>query len=1099
MWRHSLVFLLLLVPGLAHATIPGPAQSDPLYDLGYLKCDYYAGVASNDTGDSTNGLQSCIDDAYNSQLAAYLGVCNGVYRVSDTLRLYEFMPLNASSPWQNHVLRGSAECLPTRPIIKLINSSTGFTDATTPRPVVNYREFMALANPPAAQSNPSNPLGDPSGYRNSPGTMFTNVFEGIDIVLGTNAGAIGLTMAGGQQNYIMNTKMTATGGFAGIYSPPSMHSPNVNIEVVGGQYGILNGFNIVAGANLPLAPQQGMFFGGLKLTGQTVRAYKAVDVSPTSIVGFEIEKSSDGPAIETQSYMSLVDGKITMTSAAAGDIAIDNRNSAGVAQNFYARNVFVTGSSQLIRSGSTITSCTNCGTWAELLEYAALDTYQQDGSTDPTTYPTYSSTGFLRFEARSVICPPASDASSTCAVAQAANPISQVVNNAGTPPSDIRTRHVWTALPAVETATVNCATGVNCVVPSCTVYTGYDLRNVVGQSVDCTSALQSAITTAASAGHNNVHLKRGAHLMTGTVDLGADTHIIAAGPRKNVLAYKSTWAPTSEVYFLRSADSASGTASVGLFSIYTRNVPTANAWMSYLDWRTGKDSLLVGVHLDYQFTDSSCTTTGQPRKYVQFSSHGGGRVYGLHIDSPTYIDRNSGARFFSLNGNDQPTAFYGTNMELGKASCGRPIVNMEVQNNTAGVRVYGVKREGLSGTLLVNNSKNVGLFSSGAMVLNAFTSAGGYIRVTGTSDNVLAAPVIVQQNDQTGSPTSNVMLQEQITGETSIAVVPWPNGLIYKRGTLDDAPFTTSPPPAAPVLDTLTVDTPDRVDLCWTIFDNTAMLPSSSVTGVTVKVDAVTKTISSSTRTSNNCYAINLSAGSLTTNTQVVLVSYAPGNITAGGPGTPPATAFTDQPANNILTPTPQPAYTQQRFAWRSIYGLDDATSSPWYTSSPAVTTPNENAFFEAAPGTKMRVRVQVGVTTADAPQQTLTIYWELNGSGTWAPLTNSCASDPICFTDAPDLPDSYQAASRQLTSTHATYVPGGLFKSAGVQVPVTLTQNSESESEIAVQLSGSVAINDQVRLRMRTGTGTAFGSYPNVPTITVIRPRNTQAGGGLR
>jgi len=491
----------------------------------------------------------------------------------------------------------------------------------------------------------------------------------------------------------------------------------------------------------------------------------------------------------------------------------------------------------------------------------------------------------------------------------------------------------------------------------------------------------------------------------------------------------------------------------------------------------------------------AATFKNQARKAFWFSGNGGGRHYGDNMETGKYIDRNSGARFVYLDANTQPTSFYGLNLELGKSgACGVPTTNVEIAGSTAGARIYGVKREGTAGTLHINASSNVGIFGVGAMSAAIDAASVAFVRVTGTSNNYVVGTMVVRDNQTANSPQT--MLSEAITGLTSVSASPWPNGISYaKRGVLDDTPFVdTAAPPASPIFLSARVDVSDRVDVCFTIFDNTAMLPSATVTGMTVTVNSVGKTITSSTRSANNCYSLNFAIGTITLNTQTVSVSYTPGNITAGGTGTPAALAFTGQTAINTLSPNPAPIYTQNHFAFRTLIGLEDQTTSPWYTNE---TGTAEDIPLLAVPGGGFRVTIQVGVTAAAASPQTLRLYWDENSSGIFVPLTNSCATDPICFADAPDLPDSYDFAAQQLTSGGGTFVPGALLESVETQAPVTLTAGTETEMEIGIALKSTVTSGNRYRLRLYTGTGTPFTTYTQTPLVTVMKQRSTQRGGG--
>src|SRR6185503_19639326 len=102
-----------------------------------------------------------------------------------------------------------------------------------------------------------------------------------------------------------------------------------------------------------------------------------------------------------------------------------------------------------------------------------------------------------------------------------------------------------------------------------------------------------------------------------------NTKLMGAGPRKSVLAYKSTWSPTSAVPFLQTADSASATTYAGFFTMYIRTQPFANDFQYFARWRAGKASMTVMLHPEPQFMCNCSGASGgcpaatfknQPRK-----------------------------------------------------------------------------------------------------------------------------------------------------------------------------------------------------------------------------------------------------------------------------------------------------------------------------------------------------------------------------------------------------------------------------------------------------------------------------------------------------
>jgi Pectate lyase superfamily protein len=1082
--------LSLLLASTASAAIPPAAQTDFHYDLGYLVCDYYSGVSGSGTGDSEPGINDCIVDAYNNQLTAYLNTC-GTYIIGDSLVLYKHQNMDASGkllamPPQNHVFRGRHACAGgTRPVVKLKANATGFTTASAPRPMVAFRGFEETSPSAIAGLKPSNPLFDPALHKEAGRNSMSNIFEGIDLDTNNNAGAIGLVNATAQNSGTFNVKVTATGSFAGLYAPPGRTSVTANVEVNGGQYGIISGKFDSMG--LPLLPQQGNVLVGLKLTNQDVRAIKYEDTVMPVIVGFDITKSSDGPAIESSAAgMILKDGKIAMSGSAANDIVIENRNSSGEALNAYLSEVYISGSTQLVRSGNTVTNKVGTATWARIVEYAANDSYQKDANTtDPNTFPASYPENSSRFEARSVI---------NGILGLAAIPINQLAT--GNPPADLITRHLWTTMPSLE----DCPVYTNPLTFGATAYTGNSMEDQPSKANSSLAAFNTAITNATSAGHNCVMVPRGSFLMTNTLNLDANTKLIGAGPGKSVISYKDTWAPVAAVPLVQTADSASGTAYIGFVGLFVKSQPIANDYIYHLKWRTGKNSMMVAVGLYGQFLTKCNQTTGLPvnkQRYAWwFTGNGGGRFYSIQQNLPTNLDRHIDSRIVFLDGNTQPVTLYGNNLEGGKAAgCGVGTTNMEIKNVTAGVRGYGTKREGKSGSAIITASSNVGLYGFGAMTEGLVPNAEAYYRITGNSTNVVIAPTTVRNNSLS---TPQSLVKEVISPTPSggnFIGIPWPNGLsVYKRGTgpLDDSPFGASTPTTSPTVFGASVNVADRVDVKWTIYDGAAMLPASGATTFTVKVNGTAKTVTGAVRQGNDTYYVSITPGSLTLDTQAVLVSFAPGNVTAGASPNPAATTFNDLSAVNNLNPATTASFSQTSFAFRPLSG--GAAVAEWYADK---TGTFENVGGRFIPGAAFRVYMKMAANNADPPDDAFSVCWEKNESGTYALLTDDCTTDQTCFTDAPSLADG-EPTIELLTPSESTFVPGVLLEHAGTTAAIDLVNNGETAIEAAIQTSTAAAINSRFRYRICKSDGTPLnGGYTNTPLVTITSPKSTLVGGG--
>ena len=226
-----------------------------------------------------------------------------------------------------------------RPVIRLADNSGGFQDPDRPCAIVHIWNQRTDDNTPP-------PVWTDSGAR-QPGegparaNGFNMIMRGIDVNAGTgNPGAVGISFRAAQSASLEDVKVTATGAFAGIYHIPGRGMGAANVEVDGGQFGI------ICDGEPPAT------VAGAILRNQTQRALVARNWGPVTLVGFEIVKET-APAIELMpsgtgmgNTLCLVDGSIQIRQA--GGPAIDNRNGA----TMYARNVYVSGADAVVQSAT---------------------------------------------------------------------------------------------------------------------------------------------------------------------------------------------------------------------------------------------------------------------------------------------------------------------------------------------------------------------------------------------------------------------------------------------------------------------------------------------------------------------------------------------------------------------------------------------------------------------------------------------------------------------------------------------------------------------------------------------------------------------------
>jgi hypothetical protein len=740
----------------------------------------YAGVDPTGVDDSTAGIQQAITDGWTTNQAVFFPP--GTYLISDTLRAYEWQNWNTAKGKaynpddRNYVLVGSTAGS-NRPIIKLKSGSLAiFDDPAKPRPMIAVRHFKAANSLAVPNALPPDPLSEPANFNDASGNSFIHILKGIDFDTNNHAGAIGVTFHVAQSAALLDVKVIATGSFAGFYSVSGRNSLAANLEVVGGQYGITQGGLL----GLNLGGASGPVVTGVKLTGQTAAALFISSDSPAVVVGAQITKHTAGPAVlipsSTNSVagtISLIDGRIEMLGSAAGTLAIDN----SIGRNLYVRNVYVSGTSQLVRGGNVTT--TGSGNWALINEYAYNDQYNKDGNADPTVFPTYIA-GDNKFESRSLI---------NGTLKGDAIPVSSIINNAPVPPVDLVSRHVWTKLPSFEDGTV-----VNIVDYGATPYTlngGGDPDGNTGP--DDTAAIQAAIDAASAAGHGRVVIPQGVFHISNTLTLHANTKLFGTGIRKSYIAFHSSWLPTVEVPMIRTDDDTEATTFFGFLSLLTRTDPFANDFMTHLDWRAGRNSMSIGLRLDTEWVSWN---NNQAKKFIRFSGGGGGRHYALQSDNARKDAGNVATRLTYIKGTTQPLSFYGANVEITKfGPCAASNVEIVDASN---IRLYGMKREGCSPSIIVTNSNNVALYSSSPNTNGVFSGLGGNLQILDSSTNVLMANVNSRTLNQ--NPNGEANLREALTAFSAVSI-PFPNMVsLYKRGEIDDAAMFPPVNPTAPTL-----------------------------------------------------------------------------------------------------------------------------------------------------------------------------------------------------------------------------------------------------------------------------------------------------------
>ena len=448
-----------------------------------------------------------------------------------------------------------------------------------------------------------------------------------------------------------------------------------------------------------------------------------------------------------------------------GGTFIDN----AVGMSTYLRHVYITGTNDIIQSGSEST-VTAAGTWKRVNEYAYTD--QQSINASSRIYP----------------CESLIDGSKS----STAEPATDIDASVDAPTTDYIDRHI------IEQPRIDDGPYVDIVVDhSATEGPSIEQGEIYAggndDTADSLAAIHAAIAAASSAGHNRVFVPRGIFYITDTIVLLADTIFFGTGYGTSIIAPRSNWQPTSQVYMLRSADDAAGTASLTNIMLHTRiqggtgdgiTAPRQYDWFSWVHWRTGGDSVVAGPIAHNQFAGKGAVLC-QPKQYFTLTGNGGGRWYAI---TPQFKPSgHADCRIWQITGTSEPLQIYGANLELGKnASSGNECdYQMEVQS-ASNIRVYGDKREGYGDSTYINDSSNIGIFGFGRQSLNRANDVHG---IYGTSDDIVIGLSLCDGTDK--SIGSDGMVAEDLDTEDAVQINHATGCSIYRRGTPDDSAMYT--------------------------------------------------------------------------------------------------------------------------------------------------------------------------------------------------------------------------------------------------------------------------------------------------------------------
>ena len=338
--------IIMLSGDFASAELPPEFdQSNKLYQLGLLdvtKAPYSADPSGQ--ADSTAAIQRAINDARDNWRVCFFP--EGTYRISDTISCEQQVakldrPRHVDGGTQHYwpvhrpiVLLGSTRG--RRPVLKLSKAAQGFADPQRPKVAV-YIWAQTWFDAPGKE--------EPTWGEEQPNISFNHIFKGIDIDVSGHAGAIGIRHSGSQGSSMQDITILADGAYAGMSNCCGQGGGTYNVQVVGGQYGIV----IEPSSRFPILT-------ACELRGQTkaaIRYAKGGSQVPTLLVGCRISPAGrtaiDVTTERSYAGVSMVDCIVELPQE--GTVFKTRKN-----ENIFLEDSFIRGASSIRSAGVQLPS-----------------------------------------------------------------------------------------------------------------------------------------------------------------------------------------------------------------------------------------------------------------------------------------------------------------------------------------------------------------------------------------------------------------------------------------------------------------------------------------------------------------------------------------------------------------------------------------------------------------------------------------------------------------------------------------------------------------------------------------------------------------------